>query len=52
MLGALWIYYKGWEDLVRTISISIYFGFLAGGIMVLLFYIVNQHSLDMLKGKN
>jgi hypothetical protein len=48
-VGAVWIYFKGWEDFTRIILVCISFGFLMGGITALLFYIMNRASLRMMK---
>ncbi|MGA9388042.1 MAG: hypothetical protein WBV70_04360 [Candidatus Bathyarchaeia archaeon] len=48
-VGAVWIYFKGWEDFTRTISACISFGFLMGVVTVSFFYIMNRVSLRTMK---
>jgi len=48
-IGALWLYYKGWEDFTRTITICIEFGFIGGGILATYMIIINQIKLYLTK---
>lgn len=48
-IGAMWIYFKGWEDFTRTILISMSYGFLMGIITASLFYLMNRTSLSKMK---
>jgi hypothetical protein len=48
-IGAVWIYFEGWQDLTRTLLISAGFGFLMGVITASLFYLMNRASLCMMK---
>ena len=48
-VGAVWIYFKGWEDFTRTISVCISFGFLMGVVTTSFFYIMNKISLRTMK---
>lgn len=44
-IGAVWLYYKGWEDFTRTITICIEFGFIGGTLIAAIAFIFNQIGL-------
>ncbi|MBS7615846.1 hypothetical protein KEJ45_01425 [Candidatus Bathyarchaeota archaeon] len=41
-IGALWIYFEGWQDLPRILLICVSFGLLMGVTAASIFYLINR----------